>query len=72
MELHEIFICPTGHERCDGCGEIILNMTDDHTLVCPDGFLSDIDSQLLPDDFDPNNLPIGLCPDCENLKGDTH
>ena len=34
--LHEIFILPTGHKRCTGCGEIMLNMTDDHTLVCAD------------------------------------
>ena len=67
-QLHEIFILPTGHKRCTGCGEIMLNMTDDHTLVCPDGFLSEISSELLPKDFDPNTLPDGFCPDCEVIS----
>ena len=67
-QLHEIFILPTGHKRCTGCGEIILNMTDDHILVCPDGFLSEINRALLPDGFAPNHLPDGLCPDCEVLS----
>ena len=67
-QLHEIFILPTGHKRCSGCGEIMLNMTEDHTLVCPDGFLSEVSSELLPKDFDPDTLPDGLCPDCEGLS----
>ena len=66
--LHEIFILPTGHKRCGGCGDIILNLTDDHILVCPDGFLSEIESERLPENFEPNNLPEGLCPDCEELS----
>ena len=69
-QLHEIFILPTGHKRCTGCGEIMLNMTDDHIFVCPDGFLSHISSEKLPKDFDPNNLPEGLCPDCEELSNE--
>ena len=67
-QLHEIFILPTGHKRCTGCGEIILNMTNDHTLVCADGFLSEIDDNRLPKDFNPDTLPNGLCPDCEVLS----
>lgn len=67
-ELHEIFILSTGHTRCTGYSEIILNMTDDHILVCPDGFLSEIDGALLPDGFAPNHLPDGICPDCEELS----
>ena len=67
-QLHEIFILPTGHKRCGGCSEIILNMTDDHIFVCHDGFLSEIDSKLLPENFEPNTLPEGLCPDCEELS----
>ena len=67
-QLREIFILPTGHKRCTGCGEIMLNMTDDHTLVCPDGFLEDIDSKLLPEDFNPDTLPDGICPDCDALS----
>ncbi|MCY4553614.1 MAG: hypothetical protein OXC79_08065 [Candidatus Poribacteria bacterium] len=67
-QLHEIFILPTGHKRCTGCGEVILNMTDDHTLVCADGFLSEIDSDRLPADFNPTTLPNGICPDCEVLS----
>ena len=67
-QLHEIFILPTGHKRCAGCGEIILNMTDDHTLVCTDAFLSEIDDDRLPKDFNPDTLPVGLCPDCEVLS----
>lgn len=67
-QLHEIFILSTGHKRCTGCGEIMLNMTDDHTLVCPDGFLSEISSELLPKNFDPDTLPDGLCADCEVLS----
>lgn len=66
-QLHEIFILPTGHKRCTGCGEIILNMTDDHILVFADAFLSEISSEKLPEDFDPKNLPVGLCPDCEDF-----
>lgn len=69
-QLHEIFIQPTGHKRCTGCGEIILNMTDDHILICPDGLLSWIRRGELPKDFDPNNLPDGLCPDCEELSNE--
>ena len=67
-QLHEIFILPTGHKRCTGCGEIILNMADDPILVCSDGFLSEIDGALLPDDFAPHTLPDSLCPDCEELS----
>ena len=67
-QLHELFILPTGHKRCTGCGEIILNMTDDHTLVFPDRYLAEIDSDRLPADFDPNALPDGICPDCEVLS----
>ena len=67
-QLHEIFILPTGHKRCTGCNEIMLNMTDDHTLVCADEFLSEISSEKLPEDFDPNTLPDGICPDCERLS----
>ena len=67
-QLHEIFILPTGHKRCTGCNEIMFNMTDDHTLVCADEFLSEISNELLPKDFDPNTLPDGLCPDCERLS----
>ncbi|RKU26775.1 hypothetical protein C6499_12750 [Candidatus Poribacteria bacterium] len=66
--LHEIFILPTGHKRCTGCSEIMLNMTDDHTLVCADEFLSEIDDDRLPKDFNPDALPDGLCPDCEVLS----
>ena len=68
QQLHEIFILPTGHKRCTGCGEVMLNMTDDHTVVCPDGFLSEIDRQKLPKDFNPDALPDGICPDCEELS----
>ncbi|MDE0013909.1 MAG: hypothetical protein OXU36_22400 [Candidatus Poribacteria bacterium] len=66
--MHEIFILPTGHKRCTGCGEIMLNMTDDHILVCADGFLSEIDSDRLPADFNPDTLPNDICPDCEVLS----
>lgn len=67
-QFHELFIQPTGHKRCTGCGEIIFNLTDDHILVCSDGFLSDIENERLPENFDPNHLPEGLCPDCEELS----
>ena len=67
-QLHEIFILPTGHQRCRGCNEIMLSLTDDHTLVFPDGYLAEIDSDRLPADFDPNALPDGICPDCEVLS----
>ena len=67
-QLREIFIRSTGHKRCRGCDEIILNMTDDHILVCPDEFLSEIDSDRLPENFDPHTLPEDVCPDCEGLK----
>ena len=67
-QLHELFILPTRHKRCTGCGEIILKLTGDHLLVCPDGFLSEIDSDRLPKNFAPNTLPAGLCPDCEELS----
>jgi len=63
--MHELFILPDGHKRCTGCGEIMLSLTDDHTLVFPDGFLEDIDDDRLPQDFDPDTLPDGMCPDCE-------
>ena len=66
-QLREIFIRSTGHKRCRGCDEIILNMTDDHILVCPDEFLSKIDSDRLPENFDPHTLPEDVCPDCEDL-----
>ena len=66
--LHEIFILPTGHKRCTGCSEIILSLTDDHILVCSDGFLDDIDEERLPKDFNPDVLPDGMCPDCEDLS----
>lgn len=67
-QLHEIFILPTGHKRCTGCHEVMLNMTDDHTLVCADEFLSEISNGLLPEDFNPDALPDGMCPDCEVLS----
>ena len=66
--LHELFILPTGHKRCTGCSEIILNLTDDHILVCSDGFLDEIDDDRLPKDFNPDTLPDGMCPDCEELS----
>ena len=65
--LREIFIRPTGHKRCSVYREIILNMTDDHLLVCADEFISDIDSDRLPENFDPHTLPEGVCPECEVL-----
>ena len=68
--LHEIFILPTGHKRCTGCGEIMLNMTDDHTLVCEDAFLDEISNDLLPKDFNPDALPDGTCPDCSRTSHD--
>ena len=68
--MPEIFILPTGHKRCTGCGEIMLRMTDDHTVVCSDGFLDDIDSEKLPENFDPDTLPDGLCPDCEAFSNE--
>ena len=68
--LHEIFILPTGHKRCTGCGDspLMLNMTDDPIVVCPDGFLENIDGKGLPEDFNPDTLPDGMCPDCEVLS----
>ena len=69
-QLHELFILPTGHKRCTGCSEIMLSLTDDHTLLCSDGFLSEISSELLPKDFDPDTLPDGLCPDCEAFSNE--
>lgn len=71
QQLHELFIEPTGHKRCTGCGEIMLSLTDDHTLVCADGFLDEINDNLLPKDFDPDALPDGLCRDCEVLSNET-
>lgn len=68
-QLHEFFIEPTGHKRCTGCSEIIFNLADDHILVCPDGFLSEIENERLPENFDPNHLPKGLCSDCEETDG---
>ena len=70
-QLHELFILPTGHKRCTGCSEIMLSLMDDHTLVCPDGFLSEIDDDRLPRDFNPDTLPDGLCPDCEAFSNET-
>ena len=66
--LREIFIRPTGHKRCSICHEIILNMTDDCLLVCADEFISEIDSDRLPENFDPHTLPEGLCPDCKEQE----
>lgn len=66
-QLHELFILPTGHKRCRRCDEIMLSLTDDHTLVCDDAFLSGISSEKLPEDFNPDALPNGICPDCEVL-----
>jgi len=45
----------------------MLNLTDDHTLVCADEFLSEISNELLPKNFNPDTLPNGICPDCERL-----
>ena len=69
--MQQLFIEPTEHKHCTGCGEIMLSLTDDHTLVCADGFLDEINDNLLPKDFNPDALPDGLCPDCEVLSNET-
>ena len=68
-QLQALFILPHGHTRCTGCSEILLNVTDDHILVCPDVFVSEIAEKRLPKDFNLDALPDGICPDCEKLRG---
>ena len=70
QHLREIFVLPTGHKRCTGCNDVLLNMTGNHILACSDEALSDIDRNLLPIDFDLGTLPDSICPDCEvYIKG---
>lgn len=61
--LEEIFIGQEGHYRCTGCKELGFLMTDGSTMVTPERYLSQIEYDL-PEGFDPQQLPDGVCPKC--------
>jgi len=61
----EVTILSEGYYRCSDCNRIAFLMSDGSTMTTFDEHLRFMDKHSIPDGFETENLPLNICPACD-------